>query len=181
MITCLEFKNQIGKSLGFDELRIGRHFLRAPNRVKIGERWITRLWYSHIQVGCEDEAVIAVIEFRDVAACRVCFSSVSEGKLSEPILTEIPAKRVMLNFDGINLTDATGGLSLDGVSYSVGIETIALRAFVEFSNPLDKRLQMVERDIVSVIQTVSTTNRGSVAERYCELIQSCIDSRGPTE
>ena len=176
MIACAEYRDEIARSLGLDGLRTGRHIVRNGSGMKTGERWILRLWYCLIQIGCDAKAIIAVVEPRDSNQCLAGFFRVCQKNLTDSVFAEIPTQEAMPDFDSITLGTSSGTLRLDGVAYSIGIESVALRAFIEFANPVDERLMTLEKDILSTVQALANATGKSVVSDFHQSVELCRPS-----
>lgn len=177
MIIYFEFGDQIAQVLGLDGLRIGRHILRNNNGMKTGERWIQCFWYCLVQIRCETKAIITVVEPCDSSKCDVVFALVNQHEVSHSVTAEISAQEVMPDFDSIKLGTRTGVLSLDGVTYSVGIESVALRAVIEFANPIDTQLLALEKAVLSIVRVLARATGQPVVSTFMKELELCILER----
>lgn len=177
MIICFEFSDQIARNLGLDGLRIGRHILRNDNGMKTGERWIQCFWYCLIQIRCETKAIITIVKPRDSNVCVAVFSLVNQHELTDSVTSEVPAHEVMPDFDSIKLGTMTGTLSLDGITYSVGIESAALRSVIEFANPIDTHLLALEKTVLSVVRVLARATGKSFVSTFMNTLELCIRER----
>jgi hypothetical protein len=177
MIACVKYREQIAKSLGLEVMRAGRHSIINSKGIKIGERWIESIWYCVINVGCDDSGIISVIDLRKSNHYLISFSRLMDGTLVDSVSAQIPSHIVMPDFDSIKLRTLCCAFRLDGVAYSIGIESIALRAFIEFENPVDERLVIVENGIISVMQVLGDTTSKSVLHDFIRAVKMVVEER----
>jgi hypothetical protein len=167
--TILE--NQIASALGLDDLRSGRHTVRDQRGWKTREVLVLGIWVVHILPSFHPPATVAVVmeEHRTLGAFAVVVGvsktwdtvSVADTQLAPDWVD--PVADVLSK---INLFDLEGGLSLDGISYELQIDTLASKAQIHFSNPITQSLVGLEQAIFRVASEVVTLAGGPLEKKY---------------
>jgi hypothetical protein len=156
--------DEIANLLELENLRVGVHYIRDEDRYRVAEFWVPRLWSVEVRPFGQP-----VWRLAGVRAMGREFRGTKTNDWTKAVLATNEDSAV-LALDKDPVADAIGALalmdpwdfsSLDGIWYRLSLQTMALNATLEFSNPLQGSLLTLEREILDLSRSIA---RGSGKE-----------------
>jgi hypothetical protein len=152
----------IAAAFGIDNLRVGKHFLRDESRARIGCLWVESLWLLHVKPSFHHHGLVGVAtahgeEFKGVASPGwIKAILASNDAVVTAVLDSDPLPRLV---ERLPLLGAMNSAYLDGVGYSLRLETAQVKSHLSFANPTLPALIAIERTCWTVADSIAHESR----------------------
>ena len=153
--------DDIAKLLEMENLRIGSHYIRDEDRYRVASFSVPRLWSIEVVPSFQP-----VWRLAGVRAIGEEFRGAKTSDWMKAVLATHEDSAV-LALDSDPVADAIGGLdlldpsdfsSLDGVQYSVTLQTMSLPAAFKFGDSRHGSLLTLEREIFDLARTIALSS-----------------------
>lgn len=160
-IIDLALRQAIVKELGIEELRIGRHILRGPDRMKTGELLIQKVWIAEIILSPVTFGCLAYMQSRNGQSVH-CAVPGDEGVLTVGPLTFGPEEN-LLSTDHLCEMDLWSGadaIPLQGARYQLFVATSNLTTAMRISNPKQPKYLAFQQSLLSTMELFEGITNG---------------------
>jgi hypothetical protein len=141
-----------GAAFSMNRFGAGRHILRDQRGWKTGDFQAKYIWVATIRPAFLRPFYLATLKTNDQYLCLGC----AQNSDKRPILTRKPetfdlaSDQVRETLQESRFDLFNGGMSLDGVSYSLALRAMSVEFDLEFSNPADEGLAALARSLWSM-------------------------------
>lgn len=138
----------IAAALGIEDFRVGRQNLRDEQRWRVGRLWIDSLWMLSIRPSFDAWGTVGVAtahgeEFRGQTVEGWTKAVLASG--TSLIVQPISADPLSTLLSSLPLLRHSHSVWLDGIDYSLRLESLAIRGTIDFANPTFPELIETER------------------------------------
>ena len=137
----------IAVSLGIENLRVGRHYLRDEDRARVGALWLDTFWILRVLPSFDHHGLVGVAaahgeKFRGKTSSGWMKGFLaSNGSIAFQELETDPLPHVVAR---LPLLQKSKSMFLDGVGYQLRIESLQIKSTLDFANPTLPELVAVE-------------------------------------
>ena len=154
-----------------DRFGVGRHIIRDDRGWRLHDVAVDLLWLCSIQPSFDPNAYLMMVHTKEKIQGSLFFED--SGGLS--IKEDMPVELVdfsdpvigAIEENGLNVSK--GGVSLDGISYSLHIRGWGCDLDLKFSNPSTDSLQRIESLLLSCGEKVVSTINKDYLNEYIEI------------
>ncbi len=137
---------ELANLFGLEDLRAGRHPLKnSPHGEPSGSLWVKYLWTVEIMPSFDENSILCAVKVEGEHSTnaqrwiRILYATPNTHQVFE--VDEDPLSDGLGNFD---LVPEIKHLTLDGISYKLIVESLAVRSVMLFSNPSTGKLRDFE-------------------------------------
>lgn len=155
----------VTKALGLEDLRTGRHARRDERGLRVDTLIVEKLWLAEIRPAFMNPACLAFFLIDKQQFAVFAIKEEPAARLFGPIEGDWirPIARVMQHLD---VWSANGGISLDGISYSLFTETRDAQFALCFTTPHVDSLKNLGEILLRLAERVSASDTTNTASDY---------------
>ena len=154
-------------ALKLSRFGVGRHIVRDERGWRDREIQVRSIWLVTISPSFDPSAYLMVMHAEAQPLSLFCLRGIDSMPRIKGEPFECPGldDRVAKSLKHVDLFPSGGGISLDGIGYSLRIRTSAVSADLQFSNPKTESLKAVERAIFDVAESIARiTERPDISD-----------------
>jgi hypothetical protein len=148
----------IAASLGIEDFRVGRHYLRGEERVRIGAVWLDTFWVLRVLPSFDDHGLLGVVtahgeEFRGKTSPAWIKGFIASGaSFAVQTLEADPLPPLLAHLPLLQRSNAG---FLDGVGYQLRMESVELSGTLDFGNPTLPELIAIEKSCLELADRIA--------------------------
>ncbi len=124
-------------AFNLDRFGAGRHIIRDERGWRVRDIQAEYVWIARIRPSFSSPCFLALLKTPDGFYCVAAHEGIDglPASVSAPVWIDLSADPVFTSLEAYRLELFDGGISLDGVSYTLSVRSFASEFDLEFSNP----------------------------------------------